>query len=198
MSPFPSKASIPLCLFFICSWTTIVRSDVARQYNVGDLVPVSINTVGPYRNPNEKYSFFSKVPFCEPEGGHKLVEGSVFMGDRAISSDYKLPFKKNMGEGQVVCEMTLDQNAIKKYREIIHENYMFEFFVDHKLLVTGFLGKEEVVGEGDDEQKYYFLFTHWTFHCEHNGNYVRSHTLSLSISLILILYVFFPAKSHMF
>ena len=184
MSPFPStwRHILPLLI----SWQFIaIQSDVARQYNVGDFVPVSINTVGPYRNPNEKYSFFNKVPFCKPEAADKKSsaagEGSVFMGDRAILSDYKLPFKKNMGEGQVVCELTLDQNAIKKYREIIHENFMFEFFVDHNLLITGFLGKEEIVGEGDDEQKFYFLFTHWNFHCEYNGNYVRSLDLCESV-----------------
>jgi len=168
-----------LHLIFIAlsSWSLpSVRGDVAAQYKVGDIVPVSMNTVGPYRNPNEKYPFFQKVPFCAPTEGKKVEEGtgSVFMGDRAILSDYKLPFRQNMGEDQVVCSLTLDQNAIKKYREIIEENFMFEFFVDHNLLVTGFLGKEEVVGHGDDEQKMYFLFTHWMFHCEFNGNYVIS------------------------
>lgn len=178
MAVFPSRFGILRYLVFVlCAWTRFhfVRCDVARQYKLGEMVPVSINTVGPYRNPNEKYSFFNKVPFCSPSSGdNKLVdrEGSVFMGDRAVQSDYKLPFAENMNSLEVVCAMTLDQNAIKKYREMIAENYMFSFLVDHKLLVTGFLGKEEVVGPEDDAQKSYFLFTHWNFHCEYNGNYV--------------------------
>jgi len=174
MSPFLSN----ILLLLSSSLAVLIRGELASQYGVGDFVPVSINTVGPCRNPNEKYGFFDKVPFCEPkDGSRNMVEGSVFMGDRAILSDYKLPFKKNMGEPLVVCEMTLDQNGIKRYREIIGENYMFEFFVDHNLLVTGFLGKEEVVGadeEGLGGKHYFFLFTHWNFHCEYNGYYVIS------------------------
>ena len=58
-----------------------------------------------------------------------------------------------MGEGQVVCELTLDQNAIKKYREIIQENFIFELFMDHNLLITRSLDKEDIVSEGDDKQE---------------------------------------------
>lgn len=145
--------------------------------------------MGPYRNPNEKYPFLSKVPFCKPENSQnsdKLKKiaadaGSVFMGDRATLSDYILPFDSNIHEPKVVCKKTLDQNDIKKYIDIIKENYMFEFFVDNNLLVTGFLGKEE--GEIEDDTnnndvdtnqdiKHYYLFTHWNFHCEYNGHYV--------------------------
>eukprot|EP01083_Nonionella_stella_P095805 269085_1 len=150
---------------------SVTNAQPAPQYNVGDLVPVSINTVGPYRNPNEKYPFLSKVPFCAPHNeAHQGASaagdtGSVFMGDRATLSDYLLPFQKNMHESSVVCEKTLDQNEIKRYVDIIRENYMFEFFVDHNLLITGFLGKEEEEGE-------FFLFTHWNFHCEYNSHYV--------------------------
>jgi len=54
---------------------------------------------------------------------------------------------------------------------------MFEFFVDHNLLVTGFLGKEESEIDdniNDNNNKQYFLFTHWNFHCEYNGHHVIS------------------------
>jgi hypothetical protein len=94
------------------------------------------------------------------------------MGDRATLSDYLLPFNKNIHEPQIVCTKTLDQNEIKRYISIIQENYMFEFFVDHNLLITGFLGKEEIDEATND--KYYYLFTHWNFHCEYNEHYVIS------------------------
>eukprot|EP00484_Ammonia_sp_Unknown_P003212 CAMPEP_0197073100 /NCGR_PEP_ID=MMETSP1384-20130603/210433_1 /TAXON_ID=29189 /ORGANISM="Ammonia sp." /LENGTH=619 /DNA_ID=CAMNT_0042511925 /DNA_START=36 /DNA_END=1895 /DNA_ORIENTATION=- len=164
----------------------LTKADPAPKYNAGDKVPVSINTVGPYRNPNEKYPFLDKVPFCKPQNAENKKEGgdagSVFMGDRATLSDYILLFKTNIHEPKTVCTYDLDQNGIKKYISIIRENYMFEFFVDHNLLVTGFLGKEEVVAPDDanaanneeEEKKYYYLFTHWNFHCEHNGHYVIS------------------------
>merc|ERR1719384_1134804 len=61
----------------------------------------------------------------------------------------------------------------KKYIEIIKENYMFEFFVDHNLLITGFLGKEEEINSNSADP-YYYLFTHWNFHCEYNEHYVIS------------------------
>merc|ERR1719216_324348 len=56
---------------------------------------------------------------------------------------------------------------------------MFEFFIDHNLLITGFLGKEETeqssLSDGSMATKtYYYLFTHWNFHCEYNHNYVIS------------------------
>lgn len=100
------------------------------------------------------------------------------MGDRATLSDYILPFDNNIQEPKVVCKKTLDQNDIKKYIDIIRDNYMFEFFVDHNLLVTGFLGKEEedIINNDDDDdnqKRYYYLFTHWNFHCEYNGHHVK-------------------------
>ena len=45
-----------------------------------------------------------------------------------------------MNEPISVCKKTLDQNQIKRYMDMIHENYMFELFVDTDLIVTGFLG----------------------------------------------------------
>ncbi|ETO15621.1 hypothetical protein RFI_21749 [Reticulomyxa filosa] len=95
--------------------------------------------------------------------------------------------------------MTLDKRAIHQYLGAIHQNYMFEYFVgldnaylfvilffhlfffkkkDHELLVTGFLGKEEMIIETYEDHSHqettYFLFTHWNFHCEYHGPYVIS------------------------
>eukprot|EP01084_Bolivina_argentea_P196800 337353_1 len=121
----------------------LINGEQAPAYNIKDIVPVSVNTVGPYRNPNEKYRFYDKIPFCKPSSNKKDVDaGSDFMGDRPLYSDYKLYFRENIHEPAIVCEITLDQNQIKTYIDVIRENYMFEFFVDHNLLITGFLGKE--------------------------------------------------------
>ena len=115
---------------------------------------MQVNTIGPYRNPSERYPFFLKVPFCKPQTKSKKLEGqtgSVFAGDRARNSDYALLFEEDMHEPQTVCRMTLNENQVAQYVEAIEENYMFEFFVDHELVVTGFLGKEEFdMSEGHD------------------------------------------------
>ena len=50
--------------------------------------------------------------------------------------------------------------------------------LDHELVMTGFIGKEEIEIEEHDEHTHedfhFFLFTHWNFHCEYNGPYVIS------------------------
>mmetsp|Transcript_37344 Transcript_37344/g.46138 ORF Transcript_37344/g.46138 Transcript_37344/m.46138 type:complete len:599 (-) Transcript_37344:127-1923(-) len=163
-----------LTIFGILLYTQKCLGKIGKvpSYNIGQSVPVSLNTVGPYRNPNEKYQFLKKVPFCQPKSKKKDKAGSAFFGDRPTVSDYELPFRETISEPKIVCEKTLDQNDIKKYMDMIHENYMFELFVDHELLVTGFLGKEEEEDEEfmdhEHEERYFFLFTHWNFHCEYN------------------------------
>ncbi len=65
-----------------------------HHYDEGDTIPLWVNTVGPYANPTETYEFYH-LPFCKPA---KMIRksqkiGEVIQGDRAVLSDYNLPFK---------------------------------------------------------------------------------------------------------
>lgn len=47
----------------------------ARNYQLGQQVPVYYNRVGPYHNPTETYQFYN-LPFCLPDSGkeYKLLD----------------------------------------------------------------------------------------------------------------------------
>jgi Endomembrane protein 70 len=65
-----------------------------HHFNEGDTIDFYVNNVGPYANPTETYEYYT-LPFCKPE---KIVKksqrlGEYIQGDRAILSEYDLPFK---------------------------------------------------------------------------------------------------------
>ena len=66
----------------------------------GDNIDFFVNNVGPYSNPTETYEYYS-LPFCKPTNhlkDGKLIKkrlrmGEVIQGDRAVLSDYEIPFR---------------------------------------------------------------------------------------------------------
>jgi len=71
-----------------------------HTYEIGEEVPVWVNTVGPFKNPTETYSYFEKLPVCHPDVIQHRREtlGEVMEGNRLVEAGYDVHFR-----GTVAC-----------------------------------------------------------------------------------------------
>ncbi|TKY67068.1 Transmembrane 9 superfamily member 5 [Spatholobus suberectus] len=139
-------------------------------YDVGDVVPLFVNKVGPLNNPSETYEYYD-LPFCTPDPIVRKKEslGEVLNGDRLSNALYEFKFRQEK-IGETLCQkkLTIDQVAILK--QAINRDFYFQFYLDD-LPFWGFIGKLEEDGwtPGGGGPSYY-LFTHVQFDILYNGN----------------------------
>jgi hypothetical protein len=65
-----------------------------HHFRDGEKIDLWANTVGPFSNPSETYEYYT-LPMCPPQIEEKRSQrmGQVLSGDRAVLTDYVLPFK---------------------------------------------------------------------------------------------------------
>jgi hypothetical protein len=72
----------------------------SHAYASREEVPVWVNTVGPFKNPTETYSYFEKLPVCHPDVIQHRREtlGEVMEGNRLVEAGYDVHFR-----GKLAC-----------------------------------------------------------------------------------------------
>jgi MFS family permease len=142
-----------------------------HHYHDGDKIELWANTVGPYANPTETYQFYH-LPLCKPvkevKKGRRL--GEVIQGDRAVLSDYQLPFKEQFKEKKL-CDLTLTKADVEKLKQAIKQLYYFEMIYDD-LPIHGFIGTTNNYQENPGEPIKYYLYKHLDFFVEYNKDQV--------------------------
>ncbi|CAM9594393.1 unnamed protein product [Ectocarpus sp. 12 AP-2014] len=153
-----------------------------KPYASRDDVPVIANNVFPYNNPAETYKYYS-LPFCRPKTSERERQrfGEMLVGDRKVSTDYKLSFGVDMSIMRL-CMHTLSPDELRQLSEAVKEGYYFEFFVDD-LPVEGPIG--QVIGhdihvplglwQGAAKVE---LYSHINFVIGYNGDRIVSVTTS--------------------
>jgi len=161
----PLVGWLTLVLCMIC----FVHCDEhSHKYSPEEEVLLFVNKVGPYRNPQEAYKYYS-LPYCKPE---KEVEsrfeglGEALQGYELIESDMKMYFQKDVPE-KVLCSKILSFEEAEKFKAAVRNQYWYQLFMDD-LPIWGMVG--EVVQDGDDEKLY--LYTHKKFMCTWNEDRV--------------------------
>jgi len=149
--------------------------DGGREYNDRDVIPFYVNTIGPYSNPSEVYSYY-KLPVCAPPQDERkadrgFVLGELLEGDAFKNSLYVLKFKETESDKEL-CKKTLKKADIDTLKDAIDQYYFFELICDD-LPVHGFIGHVE-------EGKHY-LFTHVQFNALYNGNKIISVNVSSAL-----------------
>lgn len=83
------------------------------RYAAGQEVPVYVNKVGPYHNPQETYHYYS-LPVCRPDRvrHRSLSLGEVLDGDRMAESLYRIAFRKDHSRRQL-CQLQLDAQQVR-------------------------------------------------------------------------------------
>lgn len=91
---------IGVLVLFLVDIASCDTTKKKHHYEVNEDIDFWVNNVGPHANPTETYEYYS-LPYCEPtqrdEKGKMIKKkqrmGQVIQGDRAVLSDYKLPFR---------------------------------------------------------------------------------------------------------
>lgn len=157
----------------------------------------------PFNNPMETYRYYS-LPFCHvhhegdeddriedretrelPKGAvrHKQRMGESFVGDRRETSPYDLKFKDNF-DYRVLCKQTLAPHELIRFKDVIHNNYFFEMFIED-LPMWGYIGdfadEDFIMGEIPGSKT--FLFPHLHFLIGYNGNQIVGVKVTTDVSI---------------
>lgn len=160
-----------LLLLLLCATLEFSSSSPSDHlYNVGELVPLFVNKVGPFNNPSETYEYYD-LPFCTPDPIVRKKEslGEVLNGDRLSNALYEFKFRVDKID-ETLCQKKLTIDQIATFKRAINRDFYFQFYLDD-LPLWGFIGKLEEDGwtPGGGGPNYY-LFTHVQFDVLYNGN----------------------------
>jgi transmembrane 9 superfamily protein 3 len=148
-----------------------------HRFEDGEQIILWANKVGPYRNPQETYEYYS-LPFCKPSETIERSEslGEALSGYELVESNIKVQFKKST-PSQVLCEVKngLTQAEADLFKHAVANQYWFEFFLD-ELPIWGLLG--DVDEGGDPANPDYFIWTHKNFNIKYNQDRIIEVSLS--------------------
>lgn len=147
-------------------------NDFDHQYVDDEAVSLWVNTIGPYHNPQETYSYYS-LPFCKPDHGIDTKKrssgiGEILEGNELRNSGFKLHFKKNVDK-EDVCDMTLDASTASEFELAVDRQYWYELFLDD-LPMWGMVG--EVLRDEKHDKMEKHIFTHRSLSITYNLNQI--------------------------
>jgi len=152
------------CIFFLnLLLASICQCDEHDHlYQDGEEVVVWMNTVGPYHNRQETYSYFS-LPFCH---GPKVTIshyhetlGEALQGTELEHSGLNVEFRTNVPKTEY-CQVNLDETTLKSFMYAVKNHYWYQMYVDD-LPVWGIVG--------DNEAGVMHLWTHKKLEIGYNG-----------------------------
>lgn len=135
-------------------------------YKNDEQVVLWMNTVGPYYNQQETYSYTS-LPFClgsqKEVGHHHETIGEALQGVELTFSGIDIKFKHDVVKTSY-CEISMDDTKLQAFTYAIKNNYWYQMYVDD-LPIWGSVG-EKAVGDKSEEV---LLYTHKSFQIGYNG-----------------------------
>ncbi|KAF2246488.1 multispanning membrane protein [Trematosphaeria pertusa] len=173
-----------LCALLALTQAFYIPGFTFKSYRDGETIPLFVNKV--YSDKSELQYAYTELPFvCPPTHRIKtgrftsgasisLNLGEVLRGDRITVSDYEL-IMGNDEEARYLCAQTVDQDGLKRTRELIRDGYVAEWIVDNlpgatsfqttdksrKYYAAGFkIGEEVVSKQGGLPQ--YLIYNHVT------------------------------------
>ncbi|XP_071528794.1 transmembrane 9 superfamily member 3 [Panulirus ornatus] len=155
-------------LIFICNLLFVVVGDEhTHTYKDFEEVVLWMNTVGPYHNRQETYSYFS-LPFCVgPKGKishyHETL-GEALQGVELEFSGLDIDFKTDVAKTPY-CEVELNEVRLKTFVYAVKNHYWYQMYIDD-LPIWG------IVGEVDEANDVYYIWTHKKFDLGYNGNQI--------------------------
>lgn len=138
-----------------------------HMYEGNEEVVLWMNTVGPYHNRQETYSYF-ELPFCAgPKEGishyHETL-GEALQGTALVFSGIHMDFRANINKG-IYCSIKPDDTNLQKLIFAVKNHYWYQMYLDD-LPIWG------IVGEADENDKDFFLWTHKKFEIGYNGKQI--------------------------
>lgn len=136
-----------------------------HRYEKNDEVVLWMNTVGPYHNRQETYGYFS-LPFCTGAKGsinhyHETL-GEALQGVELEFSGLDIEYMQNV-PFTPYCEIFLNEEKQKAFIYAVKNHYWYQMYIDD-LPIWG------IVGDVDEENKVYSIWTHKKFDIGYNGD----------------------------
>ncbi|KAF5406029.1 Transmembrane 9 superfamily member [Paragonimus heterotremus] len=130
-----------------------------------------MNTIGPYRNRQETYPYFS-LPFCRGpkesiEHAHETL-GEALLGIELQYSGIDIRFKVDISK-TTICEITVTESVYEKLRSATANQYWYQMYLDDLPIWS-------VVGELSTSNEP-FIWTHKQLDIGYNGNQIVKITL---------------------
>jgi len=158
-------------LLVLLTFSLLVLADEHdHRYSDGQEVVLWMNTVGPYHNRQETYSYFS-LPFCE--GQKKFIShyhetlGEALQGTELEFSGLDISFKKDVSK-TAFCEVTLDETKFKSFVYAVKNHYWYQMYIDD-LPIWGIVG-EPPTDPAKDAGMY--IWTHKKLEIGYNGDQI--------------------------
>ncbi|XP_050536753.1 transmembrane 9 superfamily member 3 [Daktulosphaira vitifoliae] len=136
-------------------------------YDDNEEVVLWMNTVGPYHNRQETYTYFS-LPFCsgtkESISHYHETLGEALQGVELVYSGLDIRFKEDESKTPY-CQVVLDDSKLKAFLYAVKNHYWYQMYIDD-LPIWG------IVGEIDETNNKYYIWTHKKFDIGYNGKYI--------------------------
>lgn len=144
-------------------FVTAVLGHDDQKYDLNEHIPLFVDNVVPFNNPQESYRYYS-LKFCRPDPLHHKSQtlGEVLQGSEKVYSGYDLKFRVDMTTPVELCKIVLKKADIEKLRHAIQQQYHFTWYFDEIPL-------KGLVGDMDHNENLY-LFTHHEFQFRFNGD----------------------------
>uniref|UniRef100_A0A6B0VDG5 Transmembrane 9 superfamily member n=1 Tax=Ixodes ricinus TaxID=34613 RepID=A0A6B0VDG5_IXORI len=169
-------------LLFLCFQRT-ESDEHDHQYKDNEEVVLWMNTVGPYHNRQETYAYFS-LPFCsgtKPSISHyHETLGEALLGVELEFSGLDILFKAPVAK-MPYCEITLDERNLQDLTYAVRNHYWYQMYIDG-LPIWG------IVGEHDESDNSFYLWTHKKFDIGYNGNRIMDVNLTSEVKTKLVLH----------
>jgi transmembrane 9 superfamily protein 3 len=137
-----------------------------------EIVSLWVNTVGPYHNPQETYTYY-QLPFCKPSLGVDTKKrpsgiGEILEGNELRNSGFKVHYTDNV-DREDVCDMTLSALDAATFESAVDQQYWYELFLDD-LPMWGMVG--EVLRDAHSGAMEKHIFTHRSLSISYNQNQI--------------------------
>ncbi|GFT10070.1 transmembrane 9 superfamily member 3 [Nephila pilipes] len=161
-----SSLHIIAVLFVLC-FTLTSSDEHNHKYEMNEEVVLWMNTVGPYHNRQETYAYFS-LPFCT--GPKKSIDhyhetlGEALLGVELEISGFEIHFRANSPKNPY-CDVDLNEEKLQAFIYAVKNHYWYQMYLDD-LPVWG------IVGEYEESENSYYLWTHKKFDIGYNGDQI--------------------------
>jgi transmembrane 9 superfamily protein 3 len=138
-----------------------------HKYELNEEVVLWVNTVGPYHNRQETYPYFS-LPFClgnKPAINHyHETLGENLLGVELEFSGLFITYKGDQTK-TMYCSVELTKDKFDLFAYAIKNHYWYQMYTDD-LPIWG------IVGDYDEKEDAYYLWTHKKFEFGYNDPYI--------------------------
>ncbi|KAL1139363.1 hypothetical protein AAG570_006347 [Ranatra chinensis] len=127
-----------------------------------------MNTVGPYHNRQETYTYFS-LPFCRGQkeriNHYHETLGEALQGVELDFSGLDIEYRSDISR-TVYCEIQLNDEKLKAFIYAVKNHYWYQMYIDD-LPIWGIVG-----GYDDSPQPTYYIWTHKKFDIGYNWKHI--------------------------